>query len=266
MTPKPCLAILVAGALAAPAAQAQGDDLSRMLTEENIGRAVGAAAGALLGSQIGGGRGKLAAVAIGTLAGYWLGGEIGRALSQRDRAGIAATTQEALETGETRTWENPDTGVYTKVSVAEAGDVPREGRPPMGRVPALTPVNAWYAPESTINVRGGPGTDYMVLHQIPGGERVPVIGKVVGRDWYMIAEGGTGSGFLYAPLMTPVSGAYAPEGAVRAALDEGGLPQRWAVARDECRRINQEVVLPDGRRQDHAFTACRQPDGSWAEV
>ncbi len=63
------VAVLSTAVAAAPAAAQQG-----LWTKENIGKAVGAAAGALLGSRIGGGSGKLAAVTIGTLAGYWIGG------------------------------------------------------------------------------------------------------------------------------------------------------------------------------------------------
>jgi hypothetical protein len=42
------------------------------------GTLMGAGIGALLGSQIGSGKGQLAAVAIGTLAGAVVGGEVGK--------------------------------------------------------------------------------------------------------------------------------------------------------------------------------------------
>jgi len=77
------------------------------------GALVGAAAGGFLGSQIGGGAGKLAATALGAAAGMWLGSEIGRSLDENDRRYANQTAQQSLETvpaGTTSTWVNPDSG------------------------------------------------------------------------------------------------------------------------------------------------------------
>jgi surface antigen len=249
---------------AAPAAAQEG-----LWTKENIGKAVGAAAGALLGSRIGAGSGKLAAVAIGTLAGYWIGGEVGRRLSQNDRAGIAHTTQSALDTGQTQTWRNPNSGVYTKVSVDEAGPYSGSASPQGPALEELQPlelVNAYYTAETNVNVRGGPATEYPILHRLRRGERFAVIGKVEGADWFMIAEGGTGSGFLYAPMASPSDSQPENGNAIRDAMMLGEQPQRYTADTRECRRITQEVVLRSGQKSVHHFTACRQPDGSWAEV
>ena len=46
--------------------------------KQTIGTLLGAGAGALIGSNVGGGKGKLAAVAIGALGGAYLGSEIGK--------------------------------------------------------------------------------------------------------------------------------------------------------------------------------------------
>ncbi|MGB0682441.1 MAG: RT0821/Lpp0805 family surface protein [Magnetovibrionaceae bacterium] len=78
-----------------------------------IGTLLGAGLGGLAGSQIGGGKGQLAAIGIGVLAGAWLGNEIGSSLDAADKLMIENTTQQTLEdnrTGETSTWTNPDTG------------------------------------------------------------------------------------------------------------------------------------------------------------
>ena len=77
-------------------------------TKQEIGSVIGAGSGALIGSQIGGGKGQLAAVAIGTLVGSYIGGRIGSNMDELDRY----RTQGALETsptGQTVAWENPDT-------------------------------------------------------------------------------------------------------------------------------------------------------------
>lgn len=233
-------------------------------TKENIGKAVGAAAGALLGTQIGSGRGKLAAVAIGTLAGYWAGGKVGRQLSQRDQAGIAYTTQEALESNQTRTWQNPDTGVSTRVSVRDAGaGGGQSGLEPLGQAPTLELINGYFIAEANINVRGGPGTEYVILYRLAEGERVPVVGRVADTDWLMIAEQGAGNGFVYGPLLSP---SHESDNAIRDVMRTGETFATYDVESRECRIITQEVVLPDDTGRTHEFKACRQPDGTWMEV
>ncbi len=239
-------------------------DENTPFTKENIGKAVGAAAGALLGSQIGSGRGKLAAVAIGTLAGYWVGGNVGEHLSQRDQAGIAYTTHQALETGQTQTWRNPDTGVATRVSVRDAGaGGERRGLSPLGRAPALELINRFYVADTNVNVRGGPSTEHVILYRLARGERVPVVGRVAGSEWLMIAEQGAGNGFVYEPLFTPSDES---DNAIRDVMRTGETFDTYDAESRECRIINQEVVLPDGATRTHEFKACRQSDGTWMEV
>ena len=77
------------------------------------GTLLGAGLGGLVGSQIGGGRGKLAAVAIGALAGAYFGNQVGKSLDRADRAAMQNTSQNALEknpVGRTSSWSNPDSG------------------------------------------------------------------------------------------------------------------------------------------------------------
>ena len=77
------------------------------------GTLIGAGLGALAGSQMGSGKGQLAAVAIGALGGAWLGSEAGKSLDNADRLYAERTAQNALETGksgQTSTWRNPDSG------------------------------------------------------------------------------------------------------------------------------------------------------------
>ncbi|MBY0354365.1 MAG: glycine zipper 2TM domain-containing protein [Rickettsiales bacterium] len=89
------------------------------VNKQQIGTLAGAAGGALLGSQIGGGRGQLAAVAIGTLLGAGIGSEIGTSLDKADIAYANQTMQRALESsqpGQTLPWSNPQSGVNGSVT------------------------------------------------------------------------------------------------------------------------------------------------------
>jgi surface antigen len=77
------------------------------------GGAGGAVLGGLAGSQIGSGSGKLIATGAGAVIGAMVGSEVGRRLTDGDEERLTRTTQDTLEnnqTGQTSTWENPDTG------------------------------------------------------------------------------------------------------------------------------------------------------------
>lgn len=101
---KPFIAIAICLSLAACG---QGRE------KETVGTVAGAGLGALLGSQLGSGKGKLAAIAFGTLAGAWAGSEIGKSLDAADKQYAQRTAQDALEYNKVQqvsTWRNPDSG------------------------------------------------------------------------------------------------------------------------------------------------------------
>lgn len=95
------LALLLAGC--------QADNMG---TKETFGTLGGAAAGGLLGSQIGHGSGKLVATGAGVLLGGWLGNEIGASLDKADRlqASQAETRAYSAPMGQQITWNNPQSG------------------------------------------------------------------------------------------------------------------------------------------------------------
>jgi len=81
--------------------------------KSTIGTLLGAGGGALLGSQVGGGKGQLAAVAIGALGGAFIGNSIGNSLDELDKIKMQKTNQRTLERardGQVITWNNPNTG------------------------------------------------------------------------------------------------------------------------------------------------------------
>lgn len=90
--------------------------------KEQAGTLIGAGTGALLGAQVGKGRGQLVSVAIGTLAGALMGQEIGRSLDRADEAAMQRNAQYALEntrTNTSTTWRNPDSGNYGSITPIE---------------------------------------------------------------------------------------------------------------------------------------------------
>ena len=78
--------------------------------------------GGLAGSQIGSGHeGTMAAIAGLSLAGAYIGSEIGQDMDEADRREMQRRTREALErspSGATSTWNNPDTGNYGTITPA----------------------------------------------------------------------------------------------------------------------------------------------------
>ncbi len=236
------------------------------LTKENIGKGLGAITGAIIGSKIGGGHGTTAAIAVGTLAGYWAGGQIGAKLSEKDRKGIDQATSQAVSTGKTTTWKNPDTGTSTRISVKDVkSSTTATGKAPLEKLPPIELINAYYTPTNDINVRGGPGTEYSVLHSIRKGEAVPVAGKVLGSNWYLIAEQGKASGFLYAPLMNLSPTQPITSNAIREA-SAIAQPGRYTAQSNNCRIITQKVSLSSGSSESHQFKACQQANGNWAKI
>ena len=91
--------------------------------KEQMGAVAGAGVGALAGSQIGSGKGQLAAIAIGTLLGAWAGSEVGRQLDERDRLLASQAIQEAhtAPIGQTITWNNAQTGHAGTVTPTREG-------------------------------------------------------------------------------------------------------------------------------------------------
>jgi surface antigen len=81
----------------------------------DAGLAVGAVAGGILGNQVGGGTGRIAATAIGAVVGGIVGSEIGRSMDEQDRQLAQQAEYDALERGQSsqvRQWKNPDNGHY----------------------------------------------------------------------------------------------------------------------------------------------------------
>ncbi len=91
-----------------------GSNQGSWLNAQSGGTILGAIVGAAAGTQFGKGKGRVVAILGGAVLGGVLGGEVGRSMQEADRA----QTQYALETtptGQSASWQNPDTGSSYKV-------------------------------------------------------------------------------------------------------------------------------------------------------
>jgi len=91
--------------------------------KETVGTLLGAAGGAIAGSQIGSGSGQIVAIAAGTMIGAFVGNEIGKSLDRADQLAMSNAQQQAMAApvGETITWRNPETGNHGSVVATREG-------------------------------------------------------------------------------------------------------------------------------------------------
>jgi len=90
------------------------------------GSLIGGATGGILGSHVGGGSGRTAAIIGGTVLGLVVGGNIGHSMDVTDRLYVEQTL-ESVPTRSTTTWRNPDTQVAYEVTPTTTYESP-DGR------------------------------------------------------------------------------------------------------------------------------------------
>lgn len=90
---------------------------------ETVGTLGGAAAGGLVGSQIGKGSGNAAATLAGVLIGGFAGNQLGGMVDDADKARATKAAQSAYTApvGQQITWNNPDNGNHGSVTPVRDG-------------------------------------------------------------------------------------------------------------------------------------------------
>jgi surface antigen len=112
---KRCMAVALALLLAA----CQSADTRRFGAV--LGSVAGSIGGGYLGSALGGGTaGRLLGAVAGGVAGYYVGSTIGGYLGKDDQQRMANASQKAFETGQTQTFNSPDSGVKGRAEVLPA--------------------------------------------------------------------------------------------------------------------------------------------------
>lgn len=84
------------------------------MSKQDVGTITGGVAGGLLGSTIGGGSGRILAIGAGTLAGAFIGNQVGKSMDDTDRMKM----NNALENnsaGQPTYWKNSNTGTNYEV-------------------------------------------------------------------------------------------------------------------------------------------------------
>jgi len=235
------------------------------MSKEDIGTATGAIIGGLLGNKVGG-KNRALVTALGVGIGAYVGKTIGHMLDEQDKQRLAQSTLKTMQTGQPQSWHNPDTGVTARTTVKQTTTEKQQVqvkvlKDKVKEVPPMDLVGEEYSANSSINVRGGPGTDYVVVDKLGAGEHVNVVGKVTGKSWYMISRGGVGSGFVYSPLMSAVPVENRAVAKTEAPIPENEIQDTAVTATRDCRVVSQEVTLDSGKTATEDVTACRGPNG-----
>lgn len=134
-------AIALSGCAAAP--------LVGLVNNEDVGKAVGAVVGALTGSQFGGGKGNTAMAVIGGVAGWVIGGNIGKHMDEADKARAARVASSSFEQPQpvvrSDTWRNGQYQYDTRVTTQ---------RPYVAQGKTCKP----FVQETTVRIGGKPET------------------------------------------------------------------------------------------------------------
>ncbi len=243
--------------------------LSLMLTACNkytheISTAIGAGTGALLGYLIGDDDIRILTTSGGAVIGGFIGSEIGKYLETQDQKKHALATQKAFSTGKNQSWSNPETNTSGKARVVNSSTEKTSVNLPVlkkkvKQVPPLDIIGSTYQAKTTSNLRGGPGTDYEKVGSLPTDKKVNVVGKVKGKEWYLISYDGVGSGFVYADLLKPTPTAMPDDSKTQ--IRKQDISNKKIADQRKCRTIEQSVSLADGSTKKETVKACQGPNG-----
>ncbi len=253
------------------------------LNKENIGTAVGTLAGIALGSQIGGGSGRTAAMLVGALAGGALGKVIGSRLDERDRQSLALQTQRMLEQNSTQSvqWTSEHSGATATITPGatttqtKAVQVKRTNQ--VQAVPNMTLLNQTYYAQKSSNVRSSPSTSGSRVGSLMPGSSFTAVGRT-DNNWIMVGRKGVTVGYVYAPLVSPNAPAQkAQANQALAATDLDSMPDAVAKqqgfdldsvqmetvsAQTACKTLNYKVTAK-GATEQQQVKACQADDGAW---
>lgn len=240
--------------------------------KENVGTGVGAILGAGLGYALchnSDDREKCAV--MGAAAGALLGNTVGKRLDERDRQRHAEATQAVLvaqQNHAAQQWQNKEAGTSGKVTVLEQKQTQSTSKIPVyldkvEKVPPLELIDQRYTTQKTVNVRVGPGTAYRKAPpSLSPGETFDVIGRVIDTpNWLMIEKDGIGSGFVYAPLVSPLGLAGVPNQQVVSNTSNISVVNTSTLK--TCKTVKHEITYDDGQTETDTVEMCQNDDGSW---
>ncbi|MDB5441171.1 MAG: cell surface protein [Caulobacteraceae bacterium] len=271
ITTLPTLA--VAFALAAPMAPALAQTASPLSSifncaasgnKQETGALIGAAAGALLGTQVAKNEQTLAGVlgaGLGAAAGSW----VGCRMQTTDQTRAQTAIQTALTSGRSQTWTDAQTGASGRVDLYPAYETANQptvrqvayrdlryadGVNTAGSEYAIAP--GLYTVNSVANLRANPGQRANVVGRVAAGEVFNVVGNVNSGDWLLVERNGVVVGYVSADLARP-----APAQSNR---------QPAQQISSNCQEVSHVLSTTQYGQQTERYRACRDNSvsGGWA--
>lgn len=257
------IAVLGVSVFSLSACQTMSDYIPEQITKSQAGTVIGSITGGIIGTQLDC-KNKTACQFAGVLIGGVIGNRIGKHLDEQDKARMAASTQNAILTGQTQSWSNPENNTSGKSVVVRTTERKQPVKVPVlkekvAKVPPLDMLGTTYRATKTANVRGGPGSDYKTVGSLKANQSVTAIGKVKDKNWYMISENGVGSGFVFGGLVEPAPEEKADQAHSQIAANDIALHQVSNTT--TCRVIEQSVKLADGTTKTEQVEACEGANG-----
>lgn len=231
---------------------------------KTAGEQLGSTLGLALGSQVGSGVGNAVATETGMVVGSVLGGQIAELLDEESQRRASKATGEAVATGQPQTWSNPEAGTSGEVTVTaqkqEQAAVPVVVlKDEVQELPPVDLIGRTYVATAEANVRGGPGTDYKTVESLIAGEQVNVVGKVRGKDWFMVSQGDVIIGYVSTTLLAE------PATPLPKLVDQpkptGAVVEQTVQVERTCRTAEHRVRLADGQVAVEQVEACATPTG-----
>jgi len=215
--------------------------------KQGTGAVIGGIAGAVLGNRIAGRGSRTLGTLLGGALGAAAGSAVGCKLQKNDRDKAERAAQDALETGQSQSWSNADTGASGHVEVTDAsattGSALAGLKFPDGVEPAgsFSKVGDSFTTRAATNLRAGPSTAATVRGTLPAGMRVWVPAQVTSQPWMLVAERGVALGYVSSSLLT----------------------RSTTVAASNCKMVTQSVSVPGETEQSESYQACKGSDGAW---
>ncbi len=212
---------------------------------QGLGAVIGGAAGAFLGNRIAGSGSRTLGTLLGGALGAAAGSAVGCKLQKNDRDKAEEAARRAMETGQSQSWSNAETGAAGRIDVVDSASAAAlanlrfaQGVEPAGN---YTRIADSYTARSAVNIRAAPSTSSAVRGTLPVGQRVWVPAQVSGQPWMLVSENGVAQGYISAPLLTRAGSALA----------------------SDCKLVTQSVSLPGEAEQAETYQACKGSDGTW---
>lgn len=215
--------------------------------KQGTGAIIGGVVGAVLGNRIAGSGNRTLGTLLGGALGAAAGSAIGCKLQKNDRDKAERAAQDALETGQSQSWSNADTGAAGHVEVTDAGAAAgstlaglkfADGVEPAG---SFSKIGNSYTTKSAANLRAAPNAKGAVRATLPAGQRVWVPAQVKGQPWMLVSDNGVAQGYVSAGL----------------------LAKSTTTATSNCKMVTQSVSVPGETEQSESYQACKGKDGAW---